>query len=208
MLGVADLELEVVNVNLDIGDAEDGALGGSGLEGDLSADALAGDDDIGDTRVLEFGESALLLEVERDISQIGLDLAEAKSKSMFLVVAHRPVRRQLEIVPVLNLDEIGQQVRDLDVEVLDDNVELVVGVLCSGDGQVADLRCDSGDNDVAQVVDEVRLVLEVSVAVKGKVLDELLDVDAKLLVERVLVVGKEELLDRVELLGWARRNQY
>ena len=170
-------------------------------------------------QMIHLREAALFLEVELflgvcqrlvpdrqhpstygNVAQIGLDLGESNGESVLLEVTHVAVGRELEVVSVLNLDDVGQQVGNLDVEVLDNDIELVVGVLCSWDGNVSDLSSYSWDDDLSEVVDEVRLVLQVAITVKSKVLDELLDVNTELLVERVLVVSKEELLDRVEEL--------
>jgi hypothetical protein len=45
-----------------------------------------------------------------DISEIGLDLGEADSETVLLEVTHVAIGRELEVVSVLNLDNVGQQV--------------------------------------------------------------------------------------------------
>lgn len=57
---------------------------------------------------------------------------------------------------------LWQQVGHLKSKVLNDNIELLVLVLGSWDGNVANLLSNGWDNDMSQVLDEVRLVLEVS----------------------------------------------
>lgn len=67
------------------------------------------------------------------------------------------VRRELEVVVGLELDDVGEKVGSLEDEVLDDEVDLLVGVLDSRDGDVSDLVDDRGENLVLQVFPEVGL---------------------------------------------------
>lgn len=114
---------------------------------------------------------------------------------------------------VLDLNNIGDNVGHLDDEVLEDDVavervrfsiapqnrkersQLVVGVLGTGNGDVADLSKDLRDDDVSQVGDQMRLVGDTAIAVVEQHLDCLLDILAQLLVEGILVVSVGELLD-------------
>ena len=98
----------------------------------------------------------------------------------------------------LERDDVGQEVGALEDEVLDDEVDLLVGVLDAGDGDVADLLDERGKDLLADVVPELGLELERAVVVKEDVLGEPLPVLAKADVDGVGAHRLEELGDRVE----------
>ena len=81
---------------------------------------------------------------------------------------------------------VRQQIGRRERQVLDDEVELVVGVLDARDRDVAGLVDEGREDDRAQVLPEVLLVLQVAIAVEEQVLGELLPVVAELLVERIV----------------------
>lgn len=62
------------------------------------------------------------------------------------------VGRKLEVVASLDLEEVGEKVGSLQGEVLDDEVDLLGGVLGAGDGNVADLLEKGGEDDGADVL--------------------------------------------------------
>jgi hypothetical protein len=98
----------------------------------------------------------------------------------------------------LERDDVGQEVGALEDEVLDDEVDLLVGVLDAGDGDVADLLDERGKDLLADVVPELGLELERAVVVKEDVLGEPLPVLAKADVDGVGAHRLEELGDRVK----------
>ena len=96
---------------------------------------------VGQARVRQLGDAGLLAEVERDVLHVRLDLAERERELVVVLVADRVVRRELDEVVGLHRDDVWEQVRTGQREVLDDNVEGVVGVLNTRDGNVPNLKC-------------------------------------------------------------------
>jgi hypothetical protein len=83
----------------------------------------------------------------------------------------------------LDSDDVREQVAALEGEVLDDEVERVIGVLDTRDGNISDLLNESRHNDATDVVPELGLELERTLGVEEKVLSETSPVVAKALVE-------------------------
>jgi hypothetical protein len=83
----------------------------------------------------------------------------------------------------LDGDDVREQVAALEGEVLDDEIERVVGVLDARDGDISDLLNESRHNDAADVVPEFGLELERTLRVEEKVLSESSPVVAEALVE-------------------------
>lgn len=71
-------EFELVDLDLDVLDLEGVILASARGDVDSSRDSFAGDDDVGDSAVADLRESFLLVDVEGDVSKIGLD-AERKA---------------------------------------------------------------------------------------------------------------------------------
>jgi hypothetical protein len=145
------------------------------LELDINRHTLAGKDDIGDTVVLELGPSSLSSERESDISDVGLDLRHAQSELVVMSV-HRLVElvvwRELERVVALDSDNIGEEVGSGKDKVLDDKVNVGVGELGSGDGDVTNLPDEGREENVSDVIPQVRLEGEVTLRVEEQVLGE------------------------------------
>lgn len=198
VLGVTNLELQVVNLNVACADLEDRVLVGCRLELDLSAQSLTANNDIGKTMVRQLGETRLLLEEEGNVTQIHLDLAEANGERVLVVITHVIIRAKLEVVARLNLDKVREKILEINSQVFNDNIESLIRVFCTGDWNVTNGRDDIWDDYISQVVDQVWLVLEVTIAIESKRLDEFLYADTQLLVEWVFVVCVEEVFDRVE----------
>ena len=149
------------------------------LELDINRHTLAGEDDIGDTVVLELGPSSLSSERESDISDVGLDLRHGQSE-LVVVSVHRLVElvvwRELERVVALDSDNIGEEIGSGKDEVLDDQINVVVGELGSRDGNVSNLLDKGWEEYVSDVVPQVRLEGKVTLRVEEQVLGESLDV--------------------------------
>ena len=85
---------------------------------------------------------------------------------------HTGIRAVLKVVVGANLDDVGEEVATREHEVLDDDVEGIVGILDARDGDVADLVDDVGQDGVADVGPELRLEGETALGVEEKVLGE------------------------------------
>ena len=85
---------------------------------------------------------------------------------------HTGIRAVLEVVVGADLDDVGEEVAARKHEVLDDNVERVVGVLDARDGHVANLVDNVGKDGVTDVGPELRLEGETALGVEEKVLGE------------------------------------
>lgn len=110
---VSDGKLQGVNVDVNVLDGESRVSLVVGLEGDLDRDTLSSDQDVGDTGVLELGPTRLPSELEDDVPQVGLDLAESEGDDVVLLVGDRLVGRELEVVVRSNLDNVRGQVGSL-----------------------------------------------------------------------------------------------
>ena len=198
---VLDGELQGVNVDVNVLDTEHAVSSVlNGLEVDDHADTLAADDDVGQTAVLDLGPSSLSSESELDVSEVGLDLGHRESNSVVVLVLHLVdsiVRREAKVVVNVNLDDVGPQVGALQDEVLDDQVNVLVRVLGSGNGHVANLLDQRGQDDPSNVVPQSGLELEVALRIEEQILDESLPVFAESLVQGVITHGHEESLNLV-----------
>jgi len=190
---VSDGKLEGVNVDINVLDREGAVSSVVGLEGDLDGDTLSSDQDVGDTGVLELGPTRLPSELEDDISEIGLDLAETQGDDVVLLVGDLVVGRELEVVVRSNLDDVGGQVGSLQDEVLDNKVDLVVRVFGSGNRDVSNVPDDRRKDDPSDVVQELGLVRQVTLRVEQQVLGQSLPVLAESSVQWVITHGGEEI---------------
>jgi len=81
---------------------------------------------------------------------------------------------------------VGQQVGGRQRQVLDHEIELIVSILDPRDRDVSSFVDERRQDDRPQVLPQMRLILQIAVAVEEEVLGELLPVVAELLVERVV----------------------
>lgn len=98
MLRLANGELERVDLDLDVNDLERVVLATSRLDVDLSRHTLASEEDVGDSRVGDLGETGLLLDVEGDIAEVGLGLGGGDPERVARLVLDLVVRRDLRRV--------------------------------------------------------------------------------------------------------------
>lgn len=176
VLGVSDREGQGVDGGVDRVDSDQRIPSPlDRLELDVDRHTLAGKDNIGDTVVLKLRPSSLSSERESDISDIGLDLRHAHSELVVMSV-HRLVElvvwRELERVVALDTDNVGEEVGSGKNEVLDDEINVGVGELGSGDGNVTNLPDEGREENVSDVVPQVRLEGEVTLRVEEQVLGE------------------------------------
>jgi len=167
---VSDSEGQGVDGGVDRVDSDQGiSLLLNRFELDIDRHTLASKNNIGDTVVLELGPSSLSSERESDISDVGLDLRHGQSE-LVVVSVHRLVElvvwRELERVVALDSDNIGEEIGSGKDEVLDDQINVVVGELGSRDGNVSNLLDESGEENVSDVVPQVRLEGEVTLRVE------------------------------------------
>jgi hypothetical protein len=201
VLGVSDGPFEGVNVNLDVVDLEDSVSSTSDtLNLDINGHTLARDDNVGETVVRKLGESSLLSERKGDVSDVGLGLRGGDSEERVRgleSLLDRRVRAELDSLVGLNLDNVGDNVGSREDQVLDDQVDLVVRVLGSRNGDVTDSSNNLGENLGSNVLPQLGLEGEVALLVEEQVLGEPLDVVTETLVERVIGEGGEPELDLV-----------
>lgn len=144
-------------------------LGRRTLDVYLDVQTLSTEQDICQPRILELRHPALFVKVERDVAHVSLDVSKRQGEVMVLLVGDGAVGRELDIVVRLDLNNVWEQVLSLEGEVLDDEVELVVGVLDARDGDVANLLDDSREDDAADVLPERRLEGQAAVGVEQEV---------------------------------------
>ena len=180
---VSDSEGQGVDGGVDRVDSDQGiSLLLNRFELDIDRHTLASKNNIGDTVVLELGPSSLSSERESDISDVGLDLRHGQSE-LVVVSVHRLVElvvwRELERVVALDSDNIGEEIGSGKDEVLDDQINVVVGELGSRDGNVSNLLDKGWEEYVSDVVPQVRLEGKVTLRVEEQVLGESLYVIAQ-----------------------------
>lgn len=193
MLGVPDGELESVNADVNEVGLEDSVPSVlDRLKLDVNRDTLASKNNIGQTVIRKPGPSALTPKGKGNISNVGLDLTETQSELVVLVVhglVQLGVRAKSERVERLNVDNVGEKVRTGKDQVLDDQVDTVVGVLSAGDGNVVDLLEKHRQQNLSNIVPKLGLESKVTFVVEEQVLAESLDVVTKTDVEGVFAKG-------------------
>jgi hypothetical protein len=127
-------------------------LGRRTLDMHLGTQPLPAEQHVRKSRVLELGHTSLLIEVKRNVAHVRLDVSKREREVVVLLVADGTVGRKLDIVVRLDLDDVREEVLALEREVLDDEIELVVGVLDARDGDVANLLDDRGEDNAADVL--------------------------------------------------------
>ena len=87
----------------------------------VEREALAAEEDVHDTGVLEGGKSLLLLDVVGDILQVALDLGRVDRETMLVSVVDPFAPEPPEGVG-LNLEDVGHQVLGFDDKVFNDSI--------------------------------------------------------------------------------------
>lgn len=124
VLRISDRELERGDLGVHGLDLEHrGVVLRRGHDLDLHVNTFTAKDEICEAGVLEPGKTCLLSEVEGDVANIRLNLAENEFDFVFGIVVDSVVGREFEVVPGRYLDDIGEQVLAREREVLDDEVE-------------------------------------------------------------------------------------
>ena len=186
VLRVSDREFEGGDLGVDRFNLEHRSMVlGRRYELDRHVDTLTTEDEVGEARVTEPRKTSLLPEVEGDVVKIRLDLAEAELDLMFGLVVDNTVRREFEVVLGGHGYDVGEQVLAREGEVFDDEVESIVGVLDTGNWDVADLTDDGRQNDLTDVVPKMGFELQRSFVIEEEVLCEASPVFPESFVQRV-----------------------
>ncbi|KNB10096.1 hypothetical protein FOXG_20303 [Fusarium oxysporum f. sp. lycopersici 4287] len=199
MVRLLDLDLELVEVNIDLLNLEVVLaillVGGRHLH--LEGEAITREDDVSNTSVGDRRETLLALDVEAHITKIHLDASNLDLDGLMALVGDL-LAAPSEVVLAGNLEDVGGKVVTLKDQVLDDSIDLGVGVLNSRNWDVGNVLKGGRDNDIPQVLKQMRLEDRLAILVVAKVLEQLLERLGKSMVLRVLVelVGKElDLID-------------
>ena len=88
VLAIADAELEPVNLDVHRVDLEERGLIGArgGMQADVRGDAIAANEDIGETGVFHTGKASLLVIVEGNVAHVCLDLREREVDAVVRVI--------------------------------------------------------------------------------------------------------------------------
>lgn len=194
VVGLLDLDLDLRKVNVNLLDLEVVLaillVGGGDLH--LKGKAIAGEDNVNNTLIGDGGESLLAVDVVAHVTEIHLDASNLDLHGLMVLVGNL-LATPAEVVLAGNLQDIGSEVVTLEDKVLDDSIELRVGVLNSGNGDVGNVLQGSRDNDIPQVLEQMGLEDRLAVLVVTKVLEQLCQRLSKGVVLRILVelVGEE-----------------
>jgi len=199
VVGLLQLDVDVLDVNVDRVDLEEVLAVGlvCSLHGDLETKTGTTKEDVHDTLVSNTGEALLLLDVVADVAKVALDARDGKH-DLVLVLASDGLAAPAPVVVAAELHDVGSKVVTLEDEVLDDSVHHGVGVLDARNRDVADGLEETGEDNLGQILDEMRLELSLAVLILTEVEEELLDSITEGDVLSVLV----ELIDvELELIG-------
>ena len=188
VLRLLEIDVQRLEVNVDLVNLEEMLTVLLGSSGNLHAEreAITRQQDVGNTSVRDGGEAALALDVEADIAEIHLDTSNLDVHGVVVVVGNL-LAAPAEVVLTGNFKDIGHEVVALKNKILDNGIELRIGVLNARDGDIGSLLQDSREDDGSQILDKVRLEGRLAVGVVAKILEELLHGSAEGLVVRILI---------------------
>lgn len=202
VVALLHLDLQVLDVRLNLGDLEEvglrvlaGLIGGLHL--DLEAEAGTAHENVHNTLVGDGGEALLALDVVRDVPEVHLHTRDGEH-DLILVLARDGLAAPAPIVVRAKLQRVGGEVVALNDEVLNNGIDHGVAVLDTWDRDVAHVLKDGREDDIAQVLHEVRLEDGLAVLVVTEVVEKLVDGLGELL---VLWVGIKLLADELELIS-------
>lgn len=132
-----------------------------------------------------------------DIAEIHLDTGNLDLNGLVVLVGNL-LAAPSEVLVTGDLKDVGHEVVTLKNQILNDGIKLRVGVLNAGDGNVGNVLHDGRNDDISQVLDQMRLEDGLAVVIIAKVGEQLLAGLTKGLVLRIAVklLGKE--LDLVD----------
>ena len=198
VVGLLELDVQVLDADGDIVDSDKmcAILCLSVASGKLEAEAFTSHEDIHDTLVGHGWEALLLLDVVCHILKIALDTRGSNHNLVLVLVADLSAT-QAEVVVVAELENVGEEVVALKDKVLNDGVDHRVRNLDTGNRDVASVLKDARDDDIGEILDEMRLEGDLAVCIVAEIEEEFLDSVAESL---VLWVRIELLAQEVKLV--------
>lgn len=199
VLGLLDLDVQTLDINVNLLNLEEvlGVLLVGGGDLHLEGETVSGKENVNDTGVSERREALLPLDVVADISEIHLDTGNLDLNGLVVLVGNL-LAAPAEVVLAGNLADIGCEVVALKNQVLNDGIELRIGVLNARDGNVGRVLHDGWDDNLSQILDQVGLEDGLAVLVVAEIIEQLLAGLGKGVVLRVLVELVDEELDLVK----------
>ena len=183
-----DLDLKVINLDINVLNHHEASavlwLSIASLQ--LEAEALATQDDVHDTLVGDGGEALLLLQVVSDVTEIHLDAGCGDHEAVVALALDR-LATHAPVVVAADFHGIGEEIVTLDDKVLNDDIDHGVRDLDTWDGDVASVLEDVGDDDLGQILDEMRLECRLAILILTQVGEELLGGTSEGLVLGILV---------------------
>jgi len=189
VLGLLELDLEVRDVDLASINLEEvcPVLSISLGERELEVEAIATEEDIGNTLISDAWETLLLLDVIVDVSHVSLDLRSAQHE-LLVLAAVDSLASHAEVGVSTKLNTVWKHVARLNDEVFNDSIHLMVRKLDSWEWDIADVVEDLRKDDLSNIVEQVLLECWLTVIVGAQGLEELLNGSTKLL--RLWVLSK------------------
>jgi len=139
-------------------------------EVDLDGQAFTAEENVSQTAVLHLRDASLLVVIECDIAHVRLNLAEGEGEVVAVLVRDGVIWRELDEVVRFERDDVGEKILALESEVLNDQIESVVGVFDARDRDVTDLVDDSWQDNSANISPQMRFELQISLRVKQEIL--------------------------------------
>lgn len=158
MVGLDQLDLKVLNVHINLVNLKEVLavliVGGRQLQAE--AEPIAGHLDVSNTSVRDGREALLAFDIEANIAQIHLDTGDFDVDRV-PVGARNLLAAPTEVVVAGDFEDVGHEVVALQNQILNDSIYLGIRVLDAGDGNVCDPLEGSRDDDLCQVLKEMRL---------------------------------------------------
>lgn len=123
--------------------------------------------------------------------------ARDRHHDLVLVLALDRLAAPAEKVVAAELEYVGRQVVSLDDQVLNDGIGHGVRILNARNGHVADVLEDTGEDDLAKILEQVRLEGWLALLVVSEIGEQLLDRSRE---RRVVRIGVELFADELELI--------
>lgn len=188
MFRLLQLDVEALHININFIDLEEVLAVAlvSSFHGNLECEASASHEDIHDTSILDGWEALLLVDVVADILQVHLNTRYGDHDLILVLVGHG-LSAPTEVVIAAKFEGVGRQVVALNDKVLNNSVNHRISVLNTRHRDVAHTLKDTWDDDVAEVLEKVRLECRLAVLIVAKLVEKSLHGLTKLLVLWILI---------------------
>lgn len=198
MVRFLHLDIDVLNVDVHLGNFEEvlAITRRSSLGSDLEAKTLTTHEEIADTSILNFRETLLALHVEGDITKVHLDTRDSQYDLVLILVGNL-FPAPTPIVVCAEFENVGSEVVAFNDKILDHDVDGGIRVLDARDRNVSDVNQDFRNDNLGQVLDEMRLESWFTVFIIAKVKEQLLHGIAECL---VLWVSLELVTDELDFV--------